>query len=241
MWILLLFTLAYTSKYQCQFKLPDGNLIDLSSLYTDVPDYEMDSMDFVYRANICGDTHKTCGSEAGIVTQWEYNGKCVAVLARQGPTAPVATYIDPLNPDAGIRLTYKNGNICGGVGQRQVVYNIHCSNEVTRITLAQEYRVCEYTFEVYTRDICPGKAGVPKKSKSLSTLTWILIITTIIIVLYCIIGALLNKKHNPELPIFETIPNKHFWQEIPSLVSTSVQYTVEKSKDMINRVTGREY
>ncbi|CAG9324551.1 unnamed protein product [Blepharisma stoltei] len=240
MWVLLLFNLASAGQYPCKFTMPDGDVIDLSSLYTEIPDYEMDAMDFVYRNNICGDTHKTCGVNTGIATQWEYNGGCVAVLARQSGTPPVATYINPDDPDLGIRLTYFNGDSCGSI-QRQVIYNIHCAKEKTRMTMAEEFSLCVYTFEVNSKLVCPGKSGVTKKSSSgLSRGTWILLLSVILFAAYCIIGSILNRKNDPELSISESIPHKAFWAELPSLVGDGVQFTVSKGREIVGRITGRE-
>ncbi|CAG9327861.1 unnamed protein product [Blepharisma stoltei] len=239
MWILLLFSLSSAGQYPCKFTMPDGNVIDLSSLYTEVPDYEMDAMDFVYRVNICGDAHKTCGADPGIATQWEYNGNCVAVLARQSGAPPKATYINSDDPDLGIQLTYFNGDNCYN-GPRQVIYNLHCAKEKTRITMIEEFSTCVYTFEINSKNVCPGKSGVTKKSTGLSTGTLLIVATVIIFAVYCIVGSVINRKNDPELSISESIPHRAFWTELPSLVGDGVQYTLSKGRDFVERVRGRE-
>ena len=76
-------------SYSCKFALPDGKIYDFSKLIRDIPDYEADSLEYIYTLNICKDTIKTCKGESGVATQWHYNGGRVAVIARQGPETPV--------------------------------------------------------------------------------------------------------------------------------------------------------
>lgn len=56
---------------------------------------------------------------------------------------------------------------------------------------------------------------------------------------YCALGIFLNKRKDPELPIYESIPHKDTWQNLPALVKTGVLYSYERSVDLIDKIRGR--
>ena len=193
MWIVLL--IAAALSYSCTFSLPDGSKYDLSVFTREVPDYEADAMDYIYRLNICSDTIKLCNGEPAIATQWYYNGGCTAVLARQGPIAPVLTKtVD------GIMLTYTNGDMCTS-GPRKVVYNFHCSKGETRVGLAEETQMCLYAFDIYSKDAC---FGAKAKSRGYG---WMAYGGIALVLVYFVGGWAYNKYQDKDLGVIEAIPH----------------------------------
>mmetsp|Transcript_2521 Transcript_2521/g.3959 ORF Transcript_2521/g.3959 Transcript_2521/m.3959 type:complete len:241 (+) Transcript_2521:18-740(+) len=230
---LALFALeAQSSTFPCVFTMPDGEVVNLSSTYSSMPDYEADAMDFIYRLNICGNTLKTCGDQEGIATQWLYNGRCVAVLARQGPKAPQAEYLDPTDPSAGIKLTYFNGDRCNNKQDRMITYKFHCSQEPTRVGLAQEGHICKYEFDIYTKEICPAKTKLKTKTSTSSKVKTGLLLLGGGFIAYFIIGVLANKRKEPQLGVMEAIPNKDFWFDLPSVLYSALKKTLDSCRGL---------
>lgn len=194
MWLFLLGVAVLA--YPCRFTASDGTVYDLSKFERDIPDYEADAMDYVYRVNICGDTAKLCNGESGIGTQWFYNGNCVSVIARQGPTPPTLTKA----LDGTITLSYTNGDNCHN-GPRKVNYIFHCSKGDTKIGLAEESTVCLYEFDVYSKDACFSKPAVVKSK----TRYFYYILG--IIFMYFVLGWGYNKYQDKELGMIEAIPH----------------------------------
>ena len=241
MWWILFISVA-ALDYECKYTLPDGNTVDLYNMYNPISDYSISVGSYEYILNICGDTLKQCPGDAfSIATQW-IAGSCVSILARQEPRPLVVDYMNPEDPGEGVKLTYFNGDIClDTFTPRKVVYNLHCEDSSTELYSAEEESKCVYFFNFYTIHACPvSKTGKIIKSKSLSW-GWIFLIGLLIsLVLYCILGVYFNYRNGERDSISDSIPNKEFWIELPSLVYTGIHFSVFKTVECINRLRGKE-
>ena len=240
-WVLL--SSAFAMDYDCVFNMPDGNTVDLYNVYNPLPDYTISVGGYDYIINVCGDTVKKCPGDAfSIATQW-LNGSCVSILARQSPAPPVISYIDPEDPGEGVTLTYSNGDVClDSFTPRKVVYNLYCDDGITELDSAEEDPKCVYNFNFYTKYACPkSRTGKVITSKNLSWGSIFLIGLLVSLVLYCVLGTYLNYKNGENQSISESIPNKDFWVELPSLVFTGIHFSLSKSLECINRLRGKEY
>ena len=196
MWIFLFIGIAIS--YPCKFSLDDGAEYDLSIFTRDIPDYEADNVDYIYRFNICQNSLKQCGGSEGIATQWRYNGECVAITGRQEPKSP-----DLVKIEDGIALTYYNGDNCIGV-ERKTVYKFHCSpNDLkVRIGLIEDVvEYCVYSFDIYSKDACFGNEEIYQ------SYAYIIYGILFLVLVYFIFGFLYNKYNDKELEIIEAIPH----------------------------------
>lgn len=194
MWQYIIISLA--SAYNCEFKLPSGDKYDFSPFVRDMPDYEADSMDYIYRFNICADTSILCNGEFSIASQWFYNGACVSVIARQFPSEPTLSKKDDL-----LVLTYTNGDYCFN-GPRKVNYIFHCTKKGTKVGLGEEIEPCTYNFDVYSKYAC---FDLPVEETS--SYFWIVYLGICCVLAYFVIGFVYNKVQDKSLTVLEAIPH----------------------------------
>ena len=211
--ILLVCTYA---QIACKFKMYDGREIDLSNLYSRIPDYEGFQMEFVYRVNICGPILKYCGYPSAVATKWVYNGGCLSTLAREGD-GPTVEYLDVSNPSAGVSMTYKNGDPCLPGKENKVIYKIHCSDEKTRLGLVQEVSYCTHTFDFFSKEVCWAE---PEVSEPLGVFFWVLLSALALIGLYIGGGIIINKRSDPDLTIYESFPNREYWIDLSCTIKS---------------------
>lgn len=203
MWHLAL--IALVSGYNCEFQLPSGEKYDFSAFTRDMPDYEADSMEYIYRLNICADTSILCNGEFSIASQWNYKGGCYAVIARQFPTLPVLS-----KKDDSLILTYTNGDYCYS-GPRQTNFIFHCSPKNTKIGLAEEPETCIYNFDIYSKYAC---FDLPVETQT--SYFWMLYLVLSLILGYFVVGLIYNKVQDKTLTVLEALPHSEKLAEITS-------------------------
>jgi hypothetical protein len=209
--MLFLLIIQVVQSYNCKFKLSSGEEYDFSPLMREIPDYEADSMDFVYRFNICIDTAILCNGEFSIASQWNYYGGCISVLARQGPEPPVLS-----KKDDNLVLTYKNGDYCY-TGPRKVNYIFHCSNKKTKIGLVEEPEACIYNFDIYSKYTCFDSSSTEEEIET--AVSWLFLLSLAVFFGYFFIGFMYNKMKDKTLSTTEAIP--HF-ERITEILSSAV-------------------
>lgn len=220
--------------YDCVFEAPDGVLYDLRALaHTSPPDYSIQGQGyFEYRVNVCEPVFQSCGGDfTGVATQWNPQGACVSIIGRENPeygglNRPTLDYINKDDPNQGVVLTYKNGDLCPSIVafERQVTYAITCDKSTKgTIISASEPEVCSYRIEFRSKAACPPAAASSQKAskKRTNMLKLALIGAACVFALYCIIGTYLNKKNNGT-NTFESIPHKEFWYSLPELLQEIV-------------------
>lgn len=210
----LLLSLVYS--YNCEFKLPTGEKYDFSAFMRDIPDYEADSMDFIYRFNICIDTAITCNGEYSIASQWNYNGGCVSVLARQYPDAPTLA-----RKDDTLVLSYKNGDFCY-TGPRKVNFVFHCTDKRTKVGLAEEPEACLYSFDIYSKYACFDVSDTKEEIET--AFSWLFFLALMVVFAYFLIGFVYNKVQDKTLSVLEAIPHSEKIGEMVSNVCNKIRH-----------------
>lgn len=238
---------AVTVAYECTFTAPDGAEYDLTPLRKiSPPDYSSKvGGQYEYRSNICGTTFQPCnGDTSGIATQWNIDGRCVAVLGRQNPVfgvgnPPEFTYIDPNAPEKGVTLKYQNGDVCIDIGfiERTVTYTIKCDPSAkASVIQAVETSPCQYQIDFASKSACPPvpetnlNDNSTRRKKKVNRGTWLLLTVAVGVTVYCGVGIYINKKrHGMEL--LESIPNKEFWSEVPAMLRELVASMVARVRN----------
>lgn len=100
--------------------------------------------------------------------------------------------------------------------------------------------------EINTPTSCPGYSPSSSNTAKLPNKGWttsykIMIGTFSLFIIYCGIGAFLNKRKDPEATICESIPNREFWLSLPSHIKDGAAYVCELIGDLIDRVRGNSY
>jgi hypothetical protein len=169
----LILLISSASAYVCKFRLPDNHIMDLGPLRR-TDDYTVTASDgFTYYANVCRDAGHSCSTGAnGVATQWE-DSRCTATLGRgnlynEAYEPPKVSYIDEALPDAGVILTYHNGDACKGADSA-VEYWLHCDESETGLLYsAEESSPCVYKLEFLTKSACKRQA------RSSAVLYWLI-------------------------------------------------------------------
>ena len=161
-------------------------------------------------------------------------------------------WLDINDPDAGVRITFNDGDECTNGNSRTTIFNLFCSRGRTELTMAGEdgFSSCEYTFNFNTPVVCPGAtsgSGGSTSSPSISAYTpddgisygtYFLIGLVCFTILYCVGGIYYKRKHSEEeLSIKEAIPHVEFWKSLPSMVADGCRFTVNKVKSLISRTS----
>ena len=238
--------LVAAAAYDCFFETSDGIIYDLSPLtHTSPPDYTAigQTDGYEYRSNVCKPVFQSCGGDfTGIATQWNQGGSCVAILGRENPefgglNRPELEYIDEDAPEAGVTLTYKNGDLCSYLitFEREVRYNIRCDKSTkAELVSVSEPQTCVYLFEYKSKAGCiPGSQAAKVKDSPRrrwtvkKTLLWM----TVAFAVYCGVGMVYNRrKHGTEW--VDSIPNKDFWVSLPEVLREGLGSTVAKLRTM---------
>jgi len=111
---------------------------------------------YEYLWNPCGVvmSDSRCASGNGTVCQYQIGGSQMFQLASwTQPPAPTWTLLDPHNGDAGVILTYANGQSCGDQ-PRVVTEKFICSSSSSNYTVV-ETLPCAYTITMSTPAACP--------------------------------------------------------------------------------------
>lgn len=257
MLILAIFVLV--SAQDCTFTLPGGEVVNLSSMRNSgLPDYEITSNDgYIYRANICGSVNSACeGDTGGIASQWFSYSTCIASLGRMydywGTTIGSSVgYLDASDPSKGFFVSYQGGDICFDMNSyvdRSVTFNFHCDSSKDTLTDAYETSTyCKYALDFNTKLACIGSSKSDSafptpaaQTQGLSSGSKFLIFLFIGTLLYCGLGIAYNK-YTTDATLLESIPQKEFWMEVPSLAADGMSYSVTKVKVALGSIKGQSH
>lgn len=127
--------------------------------------------------------------------------------------------LDPLAPEAGVKLTFRNGDRCvfpGGGAARTTILQLNCPGPTpAQLTVQTSPRTCTDTI------ILPSNAGCPVSpaaSPSLSGGWYFIIALSIAIPAYLVLGCCWKHFHKGTRGI-ESCPHIDFWSALPSLVA----------------------
>jgi hypothetical protein len=260
--MLVLALAAAVTAQDCSFTLPGGEVVNLSTLRkSSPPDYEVLGKDgYYYKGNICGPLNSACeGDSNGIAAQWTSYSTCIAILGRMknfwGTTlAPTVGYLDAADPNKGFTVTFPGGDSCFnslGYVDRTVTYNFYCGTGKLSFDNAYESTTrCAYFFDFYTKLGClnpplaeaSASEVVPGASDGLSCGWKFLILLFVCVVAYCGLG-MAYYKYTGYGSLVESIPQKEFWMEIPSLAADGVSYSLSVLKSGVeaakSKMTGQ--
>lgn len=244
--LLVLLRKVWTAQYDCIFEAPDGIMYDLSAMKrASPPDYmgKSDSDPYEYRCNVCHSTLQSCaGDFAGIATQWNAGGSCIAVLGRENPVygglnRPTLEYLDEEHPEEGVSLVYYNGDLCYTVVayEREIRYNIRCDKSTkAELVSISEPSSCKYVFEFKSKAAClidsqdsKAKRAAKKAFSPKKYLLW----AGAILALYFFLGSLYNRR-TQGTDWISSMPNKEFWLDLPALVSDGVSFSLSKLRSL---------
>jgi hypothetical protein len=219
-----------TPARTCAWTSPGGVKFDLRGMRRTDHDYLGTTPGgYTYRFNVCAGTVKVCNRQAAPASKWR-GSKCNNLGDMQ--TQDFAL-IDPADPYKGLKVTYKDGDICKKqvngqmeIGSREVTYEIQCDSSQSPGMLKhiQEVSMCDYTVSFLSKHGCPAGGGGGMHGWTL--IFWILFGACA----YLGIGIGFNRYRTPDLPLAEAVPNLGFWKELPGLVKDGVVFTTEKAK-----------
>ena len=188
-----------------------------------------DSIEFVYRANICHNTIQSCANDEGTVTE--------SLRIPAGETCRVWGRLDDYkvedmmfpstdeNPHGeGIRIKYSGGDICDLTQntKREAWAEIECSVSQSGAGALLEViksNPCRVVLKMKSTHAC----SVAMFGWGMSFLT----IFFLVVLIYCLGGALVNSKMYGRRGV-ELIPHYAFWIEFPGLVRDGFLFTKSK-------------
>ena len=185
-----------------------------------------ETVEFVYRMNVCHNTIQKCQNGRGAVTESLRipAGETCRVLGRtEGMVVEDMEYPpDADNPHGeGVRIKYTNGDVCDPVdrSKREAWVEIQCSvtsQGAGALVEVKKVDPCKTVLKMKSRHAC--------SVTSLGTGTTLLIFIFLTLATYCTCGAFLNWKIYNRTGV-DLIPHQEFWLEFPSYVKDGVQYT----------------
>lgn len=222
-WCLLLVmgsvsTMRY--NYTCKFKLPDGEVYDLTMLgRARPPDYTYTDDEHLFVFNFCGPTFKLCaGIEGGFASIW--NATTRSCLNTVGGNNPIAKYIDNRNKFKGVEIEYLHGRSVTKV-------EITCDQAYDTAALMKAERVVGGAiFHFKSKLVCRNYAI--HKSEGWSGTTIFIILFIVGVLLYMCYSVYQNTKKGVYTSFSDPIPQKEF-----------VMNMMLKGKELVNKVTGR--
>mmetsp|Transcript_10291 Transcript_10291/g.20050 ORF Transcript_10291/g.20050 Transcript_10291/m.20050 type:complete len:159 (+) Transcript_10291:326-802(+) len=148
----------------------------------------------------------------------------------------------------GFSLTYTEGDICYDMEKyidRTVTFNFYCDSK-DKGSLAEVEEspfLCQYTYDFYTKSACikPAKASVdpvPPPATGISSGTKFLIFLLVGVLLYLALGMTYNHFKN-STSLSDSVPNKEFWYEMPSLVQEGISFTIVTIKSGLEVAKGK--
>ena len=189
---------------------------------------------FVYHMNICSHTIHKCNQHQAASSETLYlpTGVTCRVLGR----LPAREWhelnmpVTESNPEGkGVSITYKNGDKCNPIqnSHRETVVNIACSKSAGagRVLDMSKQGPCKVVFKMESEHACPTRSGLSHGSV-------FLIMFTVVLLVYCIGGALINYKLNAIEKKIE-IPNRAFWFVLPKYALSGCKITFRKLKELI--------
>jgi hypothetical protein len=185
-----------------------------------------ETVQFVYRMNVCHDTIQKCQNEPGAVTESLRipAGETCRILGRTNSMTVEDMEYPPSeeNPHGeGVRIKYGNGDVCDPVerSKREAWVEIQCSvsqQGAGELVEVNKVDSCKTVMKMKSRHAC--------SVTSIGSGTTFLIFFFLVLSTYCVGGALLNWKVY-DLSGVDLIPHHEFWLEFPSYVKEGVQYT----------------
>jgi len=183
---------------------------------------------YTYRFNMCGGTVKVCNRQPAPASKWR-GTKCNNLGDMQ---TQEISLIDEHDASKGIRLAYRDGDICKKqvsgqmeIGSREVIYEIECDRGADPGVLQKivETSMCDYTILFKSKHACPTNGMSGSKG-------WSFVFLVVLAVgLYLIIGIGINK-YKFGMDGIETVPHIAFWRRVPGLVKDGVTFSVAQSK-----------
>jgi len=224
-------------NYTCKFRLPDGEIYDISKLKRDkIPDYTYKEGEYLFVMNLCRPAHKICdGIEGPFVSIW--NATSYRCLTTSAEYEPSVSYLDDNNKYKGIKLTFY-------YGMTSTVIEISCDQAFTRTALIKAEKVnWEYHFYMKSNQVCRNYAHV--ETDGWSPVAILLIVILLIVLCYfgvaqcisakrgnypaisdfiakneCLLGFALNVKNCINKVIGQVAPNTEL-DEVNTSVSTT--------------------
>jgi len=181
---------------------------------------------YTYRFNVCGGTVKVCNSQAAPASKWR-GTKCNNLGDMQ--TQEIGL-VDAKDPGKGVKITYKDGDICKKqingqmeISSRQINYEIECSGDDPAVLKhIDEVSMCEYTVTFASKYGCPVGSHRGRGWKFV-----ILVLTSFF--LYFAIGfGIKYQKYG--MRGAEAVPNVDMWRQVPGLVKDGVSFTAGGAK-----------
>ena len=223
--LLFLFLLLKSSN-TCKFSLPNGYIVDLSSVANQ--DYILQKGFYTVRANICAKTSQQCVSSnnSPAVLQFK-NGKCYSLSPSWNPRNR------NLFDENVLSLEFKEGDKCF-INSREnfhVEYIVKCSHtRIIELTNVEQSAGCYYKLYFNTQFACPEyvTGGISFKS-SKTILCFIVIMFT----LYLATFTYKNYKQAPEDGVIKALPHREFWREFFSDVRRGVNVSYETVKRLM--------
>ena len=136
---------------------------------------------------------------------------------------PVWALLNPAEPAAGVKVTYKGGDMCSApiAAPRQITMEFECDRTVpaTQITSELENPTCQYTMRLKSPYACPDAGGM--------SIGWIFIILAIVMVVVYVGGGIAYNMRTHDAKGFDAVPNLNAWREFGVLVKEGVGYSRE--------------
>eukprot|EP01080_Neovahlkampfia_damariscottae_P000068 gene68-4317_t len=243
--ILLLFTFCFTALFaqfpNCGVDTDDGR-IELSGLFRPGGEYTgTDGFDD-FHINVCGNAVTQCdGQNYPAISQ--AHGNCYPL----GSNRFDVELLERSNPKGGSRITYHDGTV-GGIPAKTEI-DMLCDEAVS--TPRFEYHSNRFendmfiiNFRITAKQVCPGMGGTGAFGGYYPPLWPVgfgglgLILTIVGFILYCIIGALVNKFKWKMEGLF-IIPNWPFWKVLPFLFKDGIMFMIQGFKTLFNMIRSK--
>ena len=212
-----LFSLFYSKT--CSVTLPNGVNYNLSSL-ANLGEVNRQVSHFNYRASFCSALTNPCSkkvsSPASVFIKGHTNDICYIYFAEFWQ--PTASFLDPQNENAGIKLKLQLGDKCYPSGTNySVEYHMHCDpTQELLFTNVLKISNCDYHYVFSTKYGCLSAAD--KGYLSIFTNTSgevssfrILLFLCLIFTCYVGIFIVINYRKNPKDGLVKGIPHRQFW------------------------------
>lgn len=223
---------------------------DLSALASQGEISSIGGGGWTYLLDMCGTSTTTCADgtpTSGMTVQTDGATGCY-VLAEWTPST-----MEISNADAnGITLTFANGDaaLCGYA--RTTVLNIACdmSTLAPSSFTIDESVPCQYTLSMKSKAGCgvsgpidpvdPSAGGGGGPSGASGGFSTIFIAATVSsAVVYMVAGIMYQVKVKKMTPwTKESMPNREFWSDLPSLVKDGNVYAYQTSKSLLLKARG---
>jgi len=212
-------------------------LFDLSKLTLSEGFYTSHAGVWDWELNVCDVVPtQTCAEKQGILCNYD-EGAYISAWATWGnpdlglELYPTWSLINPANASVGVQLNFTNGTpFCQDGAKRtnrSSLMKFICNpkrTEATNFTIFQDGN-CIWIVEFETAYGCPIVHEAPAGKKPLSAGSVILIMLTIAIPLYIVIGCIYKSRKDGTHGA-DSCPNVEFWRDLPNLVRDGIRFTL---------------